>query len=238
MRRSPAGARSAPSARASSAAAGRSASSRARSSSIVLSACRIAPRSPRACSNGALAPGAVGEERLVIEQLLALLHPALDDPTHVLLVADDVRREDEDEIGLLLRVVGVAEERAEERDVAEDRDLHRLVGDLVRDEPADDGRLLIVHRERRRRAALGERERAERPLWDAGRVGDGLDDVEANVVRLVQVRGDLDLRSERLVVRAPRARCRGATTPRSSRWFRPRGTRARRTRGSSAGATG
>ena len=45
----------------------------------------------------------VAEDEVVVEELLALLHLALEDRAQVGLLADDVRRQDEDEVRLLQR---------------------------------------------------------------------------------------------------------------------------------------
>src|SRR5262249_44805032 len=79
-----------------------------------------------------------------VEVLLPLLHLALEDAPEVRLLADDVGRQDEDEVALLEAVLRPAEERAEDGDVAEDGDLVLLLAEDVPDEPSDHDRLLVL----------------------------------------------------------------------------------------------
>src|SRR5207302_758096 len=73
------------------------------------------------------------------------------------------------------------------------------------DEAADDDRLLILHDELRLRGALGDRDRAERSAERRALLADLLGDVEAYLVRVVQVRLDLDLRADVLTRRSERS---------------------------------
>src|SRR6185503_7131417 len=57
------------------------------------------------------------------DELLALADLALADRLEIELVLDDVRREEDEEVRLLLGLLRVLEEVAEDRDVAEERHL-------------------------------------------------------------------------------------------------------------------
>ena len=61
------------------------------------------------------------------------------------LVLDDVRREQDEQVHLLLGLRRVLEKVAEDRDVAEERDLGDVVDLALLDEAADDDALLVVH---------------------------------------------------------------------------------------------
>jgi hypothetical protein len=78
------------------------------------------------------------------QELVALAGLALEDPLQVHLVVDDVRGEQEQQVGLLLVALGVLEQVAEQRDVAEQRHLRLGVRDPVGDQAADDDALLIA----------------------------------------------------------------------------------------------
>ena len=60
-----------------------------------------------------LVGGLVGEHEVPIEELLPLLHLALEHRAQIVLIADHVRREHQQQVGLALRGLGRAEERAE-----------------------------------------------------------------------------------------------------------------------------
>ncbi len=184
----------------------------------------------------------VVEDEVAIDELLPLLHLALEDGAQIVLVADDVGREHEQEVALRLRVLRLLEEEAEHRDVAQDRDLGLAVLDRVADEAADDHRLLIAHDQGGRRGPLVDRDRAERARRRA-RVGDLLRELEADLIRVVHVRGDVDLGADVLprggeaaAEQAEAAQgCRARSPPRSPR--RRRATRGRRRRWSGAGCS-
>ena len=65
----------------------------------------------------------IAEDEVAIEKLLPLLHLALEDRAEIVLIADDVRRQDEKQVRLPLVALRAAEKKAEHRNVAEDRDL-------------------------------------------------------------------------------------------------------------------
>jgi hypothetical protein len=89
------------------------------------------------------------------QELVALAGLALDDRLQVELVVDHVGREQEQEVGLALVALGVLEQVAEHRDVAEQRHLRLAVRHPVRDQAADDHALLIADHHRGLDLALG-----------------------------------------------------------------------------------
>src|SRR6185295_1997929 len=91
----------------------------------------------------------IAEDEVAVEKLLALLHLALEHRAKIVLIADHVRREDEQEVRLARRFFGAAEEKAEHGDVAEDRNLAVAPRDGVAHQAADDDRLLVLHDDRR-----------------------------------------------------------------------------------------
>src|SRR5690606_24838311 len=124
--------------------------------------------------------------------LLALADLALEDPPEMRLIPDQVGRQDAQEVRLALRPFGTPKQRAEQREVPEDRDLLARGRVLVAHEPADDDRLLILDDDGGVRLTLGDGHRAERADRRAGSAALLLD-LEPNLVRLVDVRRDLDL---------------------------------------------
>jgi hypothetical protein len=124
------------------------------------------------------------------------------------------------------------EEQAEHGDVAEDGDLGLAVGDGVAHEAADDHRLLIAHDERRVGGALVDGDRAERAERRAG-VGDLLDQLEAHLIGVVDVRRDLDLRADVLArsLEAEAAAEAAEAAERAERAEARRGRPSRRRRG-------
>ncbi len=95
----------------------------------------------------------------------------------------------------------LAEERAEHRDVAEDRDLRLAVRDAVSHQAADDDGLLVADGELRLRGALRDGNDAELADRRGAGLADLLGELEADLVRFVQVRRDLDLRADVLARR-------------------------------------
>ena len=169
----------------------------------------------------------VAEDEVAIEELLPLLHLALEDRAEIVLIADDVRREDEERgCVFVVRLRASAEEHAEHRDVAEDRDLRLARCDRVAHEAADHDRLLILHDERGLRGALVDRDRAERCPMRRAALGDLLGELEAHLVRVVDVRRDLDLGADVLARRREAAAAEAAEpaegAERAGRARRPR----------------
>ena len=126
------------------------------------------------------------EHEVPVDHLLTLLHLALEDLSQVARVADDVRRENEQQVRLALGLARLAEQSAQDRDVAEDRNLVFLVLNRVAHQTADDDRLLVAHHDLGSRGAAVDRDHAQ----GAGRralLGDLLFDLEADLVVRVDV---------------------------------------------------
>ena len=127
-----------------------------------------------------------------LHELAPLAHLLLQHAPQIRLIVDDVGRERDDEVRLHDVLGGVAEEEAEDRDVAEDRDLGDAVDDLVGHQAADQDRLLILGDDdglgrplRGRRAQVSSCSRASSEILGV--------DLQADHVVLVDVRGQLDL---------------------------------------------
>ena len=88
--------------------------------------------------------------------------------------------------------------------------------DGVAHETADDDRLLILHDDRGLRGALGDGDRAERARRRAA-LGDLFRQLEAHLVRVVDVRHDLDLRADVLARRGEPAEAEPAEPPAAPR---------------------
>src|SRR5258708_1184393 len=76
-------------------------------------------------------------------ELLALRHLALEDAAHVALIADDVRREEEKQIRLLLLGALAPEQPADDGQRSEHRHLRYAARDSLLDQAADHDRLLV-----------------------------------------------------------------------------------------------
>jgi len=141
----------------------------------------------------------IAENEVPIEEFLTLLHLALEHRAKIVLIADDVRREDEQKVRLARPLGRAPEEESEHRDVAENRDLVVLPGHCVAHQSADDDRLLIVDDDRRLRVALGDRHRPQRTRCSAS-LGDLFGELEPHLVGVIDVGNHLDLGSINLVV--------------------------------------
>src|SRR4051812_12760660 len=65
---------------------------------------------------------------------------------------DEVRSDDDDELGLLLAVVAAAEQGPQDRDIAEKRELPGLVAEVVREQTGDGEALAVLELDRGLRA--------------------------------------------------------------------------------------
>src|SRR5439155_4644825 len=117
---------------------------------------------------------------------------------HLRVGGDDVRRQEDEQVGLGALVVVAAEEVAEDRDAAEVGDGPCVGADGVGEEPPDHDRLPVARGHRRARGADGGGGADQRGVAHAGGggrvdVGDLLEEGEAHEV----VGGDLRRHAER-----------------------------------------
>ncbi len=134
----------------------------------------------------------------LLDEVLLLLPLLLVDAAVVRLVPDDVRRQEDEQVRLRLRLHRVAEEPAEQREAAEDRDLlHAPQGPFL-DEAADDDGVLVVGDDLRLHAAL----RGGRTEHGVGARDLLVLDVhlEPDVSALVDLRLDLEAQLDRLAL--------------------------------------
>ncbi|EAU62142.1 hypothetical protein STIAU_4537 [Stigmatella aurantiaca DW4/3-1] len=127
----------------------------------------------------------------LLHELLPLLHLALEDGAEVALVADDVGRQEQQQVRLRLAAGGLPEQVTQQGDVAQDGHLGDALDGAVLHDAADDHRLLILGHHRRLRAAL-RGGRAEHGIAGGDLLG-LLGDDHADEVALVDLRLDGEL---------------------------------------------